>query len=502
VFFIRAHDAKSLDDALFKIATSIGPSILASRHPRPYLPDTWSRLQPEEKIREFKTWLGDVDNESSLFIVDDLDGFSSDNAIQAALPRNARTILYSTRDPSIMMDLQRGGNEFRLAQMCEKDMALLMRDVLRRGARNLQENVSDEDLQAVAKVLHGNALAACRAIFYMVQEMDTSAEGSPTKDFIEMIRGPSWQIRKEFFNYKPRFATHSIMECFEVSLQRLRRDQDATQTFLNMIGFLSGSLGNTELSLDFNVFLSVERPWLSELADDLSDPAVFTTSSRVRKRYLVDLENVAIVFSASPTAPLHIHPVWVECIQQRVEQEGRLRWLRQVYLLCEASISREEVNKIMPFRDNCLQIAARFGITLHELAPSEFAKRWLEEATTRRPHEMPLSDPVGSEERTKARQEALSLRNDCNSAAESVSEDVVSGSEEDFAEQRIRMISLLSRLKNFHETNPNWREDDETARMYAEVFDILASIAFLLRSRNPRLGSALQKMKENLFGAS
>lgn len=116
VFFIHAHDAKSLSDALFKIATSIGPSILASRHSRPYLPGIWSGLRPEEKVRELKSWLGNEDNKGSIFIVDDLDGLGSDDAILSVLLKEPRTILYSARDPSIMMDLQRSGTLLRLTQ--------------------------------------------------------------------------------------------------------------------------------------------------------------------------------------------------------------------------------------------------------------------------------------------------------------------------------------------------------------------------------------------------
>ena len=181
--------------------------------------------------------------------------------------------------------------------------------------------------------------------------------------------------RKQFLDYKPHFG-FSIMESFEVSLQRIRRYKEPAQKFLELIGFLS----NSDTSLDFGVFLSIIHPWLAEVRDNLPDYETFATDEARQGDYLTELENVSIGLRSSLTGPLRLHPLWIECIQQRAGEEGRIRWLQQILLLCHESWVRGEQAAMMPFFEKCLQEVERFQIDIGEFAEPETAiERWLED---------------------------------------------------------------------------------------------------------------------------
>ena len=107
VFFIRAHDLESFQNAFLDISTGIGHDILASRYPTSDLARIWRGLQPSDRVCAFKSWLGDPENSDTIFIVDDLDGLIDDSVIKSALPSEARLILFSARDPSIALGLRR-----------------------------------------------------------------------------------------------------------------------------------------------------------------------------------------------------------------------------------------------------------------------------------------------------------------------------------------------------------------------------------------------------------
>jgi len=117
------------DHALLEIATSIEHNLLSTRFPHSDLTAIWRDYQPQERIQAFKMWLGHHINQPKLFIVDDLDGFKDESLIQAALPREAEVIIYSTRDPCWQSKLKLN----RLPNLCNEH----------RG-----DNVSDGDIHA------------------------------------------------------------------------------------------------------------------------------------------------------------------------------------------------------------------------------------------------------------------------------------------------------------------------------------------------------------------
>ena len=347
---------------------SIGHEILVSRYPGTDVHAAWLQLGPSDRIDAFRRWIGEEINQPSLFIVDDIDGINEDNTIHAALPRDAKTVLFSTRDPSIVDSLSRECEELRIPPMDMDEMAALIASVTNRS-KALPVDITKQESEAIAEVVGGHALGACRAISYIIHVLAQTAE-DPVKCFLEMFNGTDWEARLKFLQYKPRFG-QSILETFEVSLERLRKHKAEAISLLELIAFLSDS----ENTLDFRRFLSLERPWLSHIKGRLE---TFANGLSDKNEILAELENVSIGFRPSISKPLRLHSLWTECVLQRAGHEARCSWLVQVLLLCYMSSKRQEHMDILhPFALNCTDIANRFYIDIDSIAGSEELGAWI-----------------------------------------------------------------------------------------------------------------------------
>lgn len=358
---------------------SIGHNILAPRHPGIDVHAMWLQKGPSERINAFRTWLGLEQNQPSLFIVDDIDGILDDASIQAPLPRDARCILFSTRDPSIIDSLDRECRELRITSMDIDEMASLMESVLRRST-SLKIDITERELESFAKVVDGHALGVCRAISYITHVLAQTARFNPVEVFLTMYASRNWKARLKFLKYKPRFG-RSIMDTYEVSLQRMRRYRDESILLVELIAFLS----STDDNLDFRQFLDIDRPWLAQLEERLANFETFAGGLSNKNELLAELENVSIGLRPSLSRPLQLHPLWIECILQRATHDGRCRWLGQILLLCYESWRREEcVDILHPFISNCVKVAERFDIDLDRLVDSAGMGDWLSAITNSR----------------------------------------------------------------------------------------------------------------------
>lgn len=111
IFFIYASNAASLQEAYLHIAKCIGPEYLLQEFRGRDLQAIWSNESPEDKVRRFKAWLKDPDNDDALFLVDDVDGIQQLADRDLAFPDEAETILYTTRNPVFKR------NDIRVRQM-------------------------------------------------------------------------------------------------------------------------------------------------------------------------------------------------------------------------------------------------------------------------------------------------------------------------------------------------------------------------------------------------
>ena len=400
VFFIKVHDGKSLQRALLDIAGSIGHDLLSVKYPRADLASLWRSYGPQERIQAFKTWLAHEENQPSIFLVDDLDGFNDESLITDVLPREARTALYSARDPNVLEDLGRESQTYHISNMDTDEMASLMNTVLQRSGNRMKQNIiSEEELEAVADIVDGHALGACRAVAYILNVLSQTSD-TPAAAFIELSRGTDWEARRGFLDYKSRRGM-SIMETFTVSIERIRRHEAATTRLLELLAFLS----SRDKGLEFRDFLGIKRRWLGEMKDVLPDYEVFARGLIGQNEYLAELERVSIGVRPRVPGPLRIHPLWIECIQQRASHAGRVQWLRQISILCHASFVRDENDSwsiLRSFALNVQEIAIRFAIANDELLETRELKDWAKRIYSKSDE----SQPRSTEENTSHQDQA------------------------------------------------------------------------------------------------
>ena len=476
--------------------------MLSKRYDHAYLPAIWRGLSHTGRVQAFKAWLGDIDNQYSLFIVDDLDGLVSDMAMKDALPREAQLILYSTRNPSILQSLRGDRQEFRILTMDRDETTSLMSSILRMSGSVLSPaDFPMEDLEAIAKIVDGHALGARRAVTYIVQVLAQTTEGPPARRFIDIFQGSDWKSRMAFLEFKPRFEL-SIKETFEVSLQRLHRHKDAALSLLQLISFLS----SMEKTLDFRKFLSIERPWLLEFESQVPDRDIFINGLKYHGECLAELENVSIGFRPSLSGPLQLHPLWIESIRQCAQHDGRVRWLRQLLLLSQESWVRNEARDIIyPFVQNCVHIAARFGISLEELCQSKLRIRWVGESDNL---VIDLASPFGQltqvvaifQGPSRACQAIKTLRGRCLKVAEHIVQDqAVYQSEEKYSQSCSKFRSLLRQLKQFHDNYPVLHKGEEATQICVEIYDIFLSLVPFFQRSNPMLSDHLRNLRQKFL---
>ena len=513
VFFIRAHDAISLDQAFLELTMSIGHDILAIRHPGTDVHSMWLQLGPSERVNAFRTWLGETENQPSLFIVDDIDGMLDDALIQAALPRDAQCIMFSTRDPSIVDSLDRECRELRVNPMDVDEMASLMASILRRST-SLHIDITESELEAIAKIVDGHALAACRAISYIIHVLAQTAKSRPADAFLDIINGSDWKARLRFLEYKPRFG-RSIMETFDTSLQRLRRHRDDAILLLELIAVLSSETD----SLDYRQFLDMERPWLAMIKEDLPDFRVFVNGMADKNELLAELENVSIGLRPSLSMPLQLHPLWAECILQQAKHDGRCRWLCQVVLLCYESWQRKEVIDIVRrVVLRCVQVAKNFDIGFDLVSGSEELKNWLrsfirfndehdmgeelESVTIRQsqtpsPGQLYKDNDTLSEEADKSLLEMRRLLADCKDLRTTVSNQGPRFLTTDTQKSwMVRIHNLLQRFRKQEESKDQFK-GPKLQQAHLETYDTFVEIVPHLMVHNPTLLHQLKRRRQD-----
>lgn len=459
-------------------------------------------MSHSDRVQAFKAWLGDIDNQHSLFIVDDLDGLLSDIAIKGALPREAQLILYSTRNPSILQSLRGDRQELRVPTMDGDETATLLGSILRRSGSILsQEDFSLKDLKAIAKIVDGHALGAWRAVTYIIHVLAQTTEGPPARRFIDIFEGSDWESRMAFLEFKPRFEL-SLKETFEVSLQRLHQHKDAALNLLQLISFLS----STDKSLDFRKFLSVKRPWLSEFESEVPDREIFMNGLKYHGECLAELENVSIGFRPGLSGPLQLHPLWIESIRQSAHHQGRMRWLRQLLFLSQESWVRNEARAVIyPFVQNCIHIAAQFRISLDEICQSKVWSHWVEGSdslvTDLASTSGQLTEVVPILQGPRRAYQAIrALRDSCLKVAELIVQDQATyQSEEKYSQSCSRFLSLLHQLKQFQDDYSVVHLGEEASQICVEIYDIFLSLAPFFQRSNPVLSDNLRNHRQKFL---
>ena len=196
------------------MAETVGHDLLLGRYPHHELHNIWLNYGELKKIEAFKDWLGAKENRGCLVVLDDIDGTGTDDAIREAFPRDAQTVLASTRDPSLAIELR--ANVIRVSDLEADEMG----DLIQMELAMHDFKVDRAKVDPIVKILNGHPLAGCRAASYISLELSHSSGYTAVEDFVRSFEGQDWNARQLFLKYKPRPDHLSILEAFEISINR------------------------------------------------------------------------------------------------------------------------------------------------------------------------------------------------------------------------------------------------------------------------------------------
>ena len=375
VFFLPASTPFAFKDAIHDITQIIGHDFLHGWHSYPDAHRIWTKLKEYEQALAFKTWLLATENADSIIILDDLAGMEHHSHVQNLVPLAHKSIIYSTRDPTLAMSWQlRGAPPLIVSNMEQVEMySLIEAEMVCNGLE-----ASEDEVMEIARIVDGHPLAACRAVSFIAQQLSWEPfEDSPARTFINRFRNQEWETRGNFLEYGPHCP--SIYKVFETSLLRLDpKTATEARQLLDAAAFLCGA----DQLLDFRKFFSTKRPWMLNLKTDIQfDDILVSTATHTGSLWnlLGELAKVSLVSRRDMKSVPRLHPIWLECIRQRCRPEGRKRWLQQILTICyETSVRDQEASSDMHlYAENCLDIAWRFAIQLDDLAVSEHVRTWL-----------------------------------------------------------------------------------------------------------------------------
>lgn len=481
IFFLNTSGRSNLNQAFLEIAEDIGHDLLLGRagynfHELHSIWTTFSKSQRIQAFTEATKRLSSEENGGCLLLLDDIDGIKDRQNLQQDMPRDAKIILCSTRDPSLAKAL---GDIEPVPPLNITDMSALIDAELH--LNDLE--VEPEKVRALAKVLDGHPVAGLRAVPYISLELSHVHGDAAVDVFLQSFDGDQWEVRNDFLTYRPAIGL-SVMQTFEISINRLNPERTAgVHQLLEAIVFLSAP----DSDLDFRTFLSIERPWLAGLSADLPDSEFFASGLSGKAADLGALENVSLGSRKTRKDPLRLHRLWLECIRQRSRHEGRLNWLRQVLLLCYHSWIRNKDRPLVgPFVKNCINIARSFRISYKELSQPPVSQSWILEAGGA---ESVPADAVEVEvEAVEAGiiRAVTQLKNDFEEATEELPQHCLY---EHVEKARDVFLRLCMRINALEQSYPNLCFKPSIARIHLQTYD--AFMAAAPKLANPLLAQSL-----------
>jgi hypothetical protein len=109
---------------------------------------------------------------------------------------------------------------------------------------------------------------------------------------------------------------------------------------------------------------------------DFPDHEILAAESFQLQGIFSELEKVSFGERLQTSKPFQLHPLWLECTRHSMGPEGRIRYARQVLLICyhticvdhgNVSITLEGDNDFLPHVRKCLQVCKSFKIGLDDL---------------------------------------------------------------------------------------------------------------------------------------
>ena len=384
IFYVHASDKASLHQAYLHIARRVGPEYLLKNFRGQDLQQIWRNESSEEKVERFKSWLDDPENVDTLFILDDMDGLKSLEERAAALPNEAKNILYTTRDPLFRESSIRLRNKIRISTMDSEDIIKVMEDVRmnEKGNSEITGDLYDRaTLLKIAAAVHGHPLAASIAIKYISRVISQYNAETAGMEFVRKFESDSHGERREFLDFSPEVP--SIMETFHVSKSRLPEPDGAAWKLMQFHSMLE-----TEGDASFDpreFFFNHSCPITSE---EFLDSDILGAEDFYLRRLFSELESVSFGERLEVSSPFKFHPLWLECTRHAMGPSGRLRYARQVFLVCYYSIFdqlgkttsadiEKRAKNFLPQALHCKEVCRNFRIPFEQLDLPEPIYQWI-----------------------------------------------------------------------------------------------------------------------------
>jgi hypothetical protein len=384
IFFIHASDDASLHQAYLYIARRIGPEYLLKDFRGQDLQQIWRNESSEEKVGRFKSWLDDPENAETLFILDDMDGLKILEERAAALPNEAKNILYTTQNPVFRESSIRSRHKVRISTMDADKIIEVMEDV-RNNERTAGEMTGDlhdrGTLLNIAAAVYGHPLAASIAIKYICRVISQYNAETAGMEFVIKFESDSFGERREFLDFTPEVP--SIMETFYVSKSRLPEPDGAAWKLMQFHSMLE-----TEGSASFDPRKFFFNHSCQITPEEFPDSDILGAENFYLRRLFSDLETVSFGERIEVSNPFSFHPLWLECTRHAMGSSGRLRYARQVLLVCYHSIFNQvgkasprdietRAKNFLPQALYCKKVCRNFRMPLEDLKPPEPVHQWM-----------------------------------------------------------------------------------------------------------------------------
>ena len=318
-------------------------------------------------------WLGEPENDRALFLLDDLDGIRDLELREAAIPCEAKNVLFTTRNPVFHGTNARSRHPVRIAAMPLDDVIMLMEDV-----RDNERDDFDQDadlhrrdtLLSIAGAVHGHPLAAANAIRYIIHILSLADEKSAGRDFVTMFESPDFIARRHFLDFK--HDASSILENFLVSKNRLPDPKGLSWTLMKFLSVLE----TEEETVDYRDFFFTKTFELDP--KDYPDHALLAASKHEILQLLSEIQSVSFGERLDTSRPFQFHPLWLECTRHAMHSAGRVQVISQILKICtqvvteaapEDQVAAQKTfqEKFSPHVRHCLKICKSFKIELEDL---------------------------------------------------------------------------------------------------------------------------------------
>jgi hypothetical protein len=235
--------------------------------------------------------------------------------------------------------------------------------------RSRTDLYNQDVLLQIVNAVRGHPLAASNAVKYIVRVLSQYKEATAGSRFVAMMAGNDYKTRQHFLTYKP--DSPSIIETFEVSQIRLTKPDIQARALMNFLSLIETEGKEEEDFRDFFFEHSCPVP-----PETFPDHQLLSAESFELQELFSELEKVSFSERLQASKPLEFHPLWLECTRHTMEPEGRIRYARQVLLICYHTICVDHgvLNITSDIDDNflrhvckCIQVCRSFQIGLDDL---------------------------------------------------------------------------------------------------------------------------------------